>query len=440
MFLREPATVSAFADQATVESRIESHIESHEVCMSEVPDLFTPFKLGPITLRNRFIRAGANEGMVFKGAPTKALVKHHRDMAAGGVGLTTVAYGAVAKVGRTLPNQVWMRPEILPDLKALADAVHAEGGAISYQLTHGGSFVTSVKVDGPTMSASGGLNKAGLMRGNFFQRAMTRVDMDLVIQQFVDAAELCRQAGFDAVEIHMGHGYLLNQFISPLSNKRKDEYGGSAENRARFPAEVLRRVKEKVGGQMAVLAKINVADGVPNGATVEDAIVTARLLQQAGADLLVLSGGRNIESGWFMFGSNFDMDEMKKVLKGSWLTGLMMKLSQLGTPRVSFREMYFLEYSRRIRAAVDVPLGYLGGARSLANAGQAMAEGFDAVVMARPLIHDPQLVNKFQRGEIAASGCTNCNRCVPYIYHPAGTMCVLNPPNDVALNRVRAAG
>ncbi|MBS0510049.1 MAG: NADH:flavin oxidoreductase [Proteobacteria bacterium] len=407
--------------------------------MNESTAVFTPLRLGRLTLRNRFIRAGANEGMVLDGAPTKALVKHHRDMAAGGVGLTTVAYGAVAKVGRTLPNQVWMRPEILPDLRVLADAVHAEGGAISYQLTHGGSFVTSVKVDGPTMSASGGLNKAGLMRGNFFQRAMTRADMDLVIQQFVDAAELCRQAGFDAVEIHMGHGYLLNQFISPLSNKRKDEYGGSAENRARFPVEVLRRVKEKVGKQMAVLAKINVADGVPGGATVDDAIVTARLLQEAGADLLVLSGGRNIESGWFMFGSNFDMDEMKKVLKGSWLTGLMMKLSQFGTPRVQFREMYFLEHSRRIRAAVDIPLGYLGGARSLANAEQAMAEGFDAVVMARPLIHDSQLINKFQSGELKASGCINCNRCVPYIYHPAGTMCVLNPPNDVALNQVRAS-
>lgn len=407
--------------------------------MYESSAVFTPLRLGPVTLRNRFIRAGANEGMVLDGAPTKALVKHHRDMAAGGVGLTTVAYGAVAKVGRTLPNQVWMRPEILPDLRALADAVHAEGGAISYQLTHGGSFVTSVKVDGPTMSASGGFNKAGLMRGNLFQREMTRADMDLVIQQFVDAAELCRQAGFDAVEIHMGHGYLLNQFISPLSNKRKDEYGGSAENRARFPVEVLRRVKEKVGDRMAVLAKINVADGVPGGATVEDAIVTARLLQQAGADLLVLSGGRNIESGWFMFGSNLDMDEMKKVLKGSWLTGLMMKLSQFGTPKVQFREMYFLEHSRRIRAAVDIPLGYLGGARSLANAEQAMAEGFDAVVMARPLIHDSQLINKFQSGKLKVSGCINCNRCVPYIYHAAGTMCVLNPPNDVALNQVRAS-
>ncbi len=436
VFLREQARGRA----ARFDSAAPFHSDLRETPMSDIHDPFAPFRLGPVTLRNRFIRAGANEGMVVDGAPSKALVKHHRDMAAGGVGLTTVAYGAVAKVGRTLPNQVWMRPEILPDLKALAAAVHAEGGAISYQLTHGGSFVTSLKVDGPTMSASGGFNKAGLMRGNFRQRAMTRADMELVARQFVDAAQLCRAAGFDAVEIHMGHGYLLNQFISPLSNKRRDHYGGSAENRARFPAEVLRRVKDAVGREMAVLAKINVADGVPGGATADDAIVTARLLQAAGADLLVLSGGRNIESGWFMFGSNFDMDEMKKVLKGSWLTGLMMKASQLGTPRVSFREMYFWDYSRKIRDAVHVPLGYLGGARSLDNVHAAMAAGFDAVVMARPLIHDPQLVRKFGNGTATASGCTNCNRCVPYIYHPAGTMCVLNPPNDPALNRVRAAG
>ena len=401
--------------------------------------LFSPFQLGPITLRNRFIRSGANEGMVVDGAPSQALVKHHREMAAGGVGLTTVAYGAVSEVGRTLPNQVWMRREILPDLKALADAVHAEGGAISYQLTHGGSFVTSVKVKGATMSASSGLNKAGLLRGNFWQRAMTETDMQLVIDQFVRAAELCREAGFDAVELHMGHGYLLNQFISPLSNKRRDAYGGSAQNRVRFPARVLAAVKQAVGQDMAVLAKINVADGVPGGATVEDAIVTAQALEAAGADLLVLSGGRNIESGWFMFGSNMAMDEMKKVLAGSKMTGLMLQLSQMGVPKVTFREMYFLEYSRRVREAVKVPLGYLGGAKSLANAVLAMQEGFDAVVMARALIQDPALVRKYEQGLTDRSGCTSCNRCVPYIYHPAGMQCVLNPPNEVALNRVRAS-
>ena len=404
-------------------------------------DPFAPFQLGPITLRNRFIRAGANEGMCIDGAPSKALVKHHRDMAAGGVALTTVAYGAVSKVGRTLDNQIWIRPDILPDLKALAQAVHAEGGRISFQLTHGGSFVTSCKVDGATMSASSGFNKAGVLRGNYWQRSMTKADMDQVAGEFATAAQLCRDAGFDAVEIHMGHGYLLNQFISPLSNRRKDAYGGSAENRVRFPAEVLRRVKQAVGKDMAVLAKINVADGVPRGATVEDAIATARALQAAGADMLVLSGGRNIESGWFMFGSNFNMDEMQKVLKGSGrLTSLMLKLSQMGAPKVVFKEMYFLEYSRQIRAAVDVPLGYLGGVKSMDNVRTALADGFDAVVLARALIHEPALVNLFQSGTLTRSGCSNCNGCVPYIYHPAGTWCIERPANDLALNQVRAAG
>ena len=404
-------------------------------------DPFAPFQLGPITLRNRFIRAGANEGMCIDGAPSKALVKHHRDMAAGGVALTTVAYGAVSKVGRTLDNQIWIRPDILPDLKALAQAVHAEGGRMSFQLTHGGSFVTSCKVDGATMSASSGFNKAGVLRGNYWQRSMTKADMDQVAGEFATAAQLCRDAGFDAVEIHMGHGYLLNQFISPLSNRRKDAYGGSAENRVRFPAEVLRRVKQAVGREMAVLAKINVADGVPRGATVEDAIATAHALQAAGADMLVLSGGRNIESGWFMFGSNFNMDEMQKVLKGSGrLTSLMLKLSQMGAPKVVFKEMYFLEYSRQIRAAVDVPLGYLGGVKSMDNVRTALADGFDAVVLARALIHEPALVNLFQSGTLTRSGCSNCNGCVPYIYHPAGTWCIERPANDLALNQVRAAG
>lgn len=405
--------------------------------MATIPSPFDPLQLGPITLRNRFIKSGANEGMVVDGAPSKALVKHHRDLAAGGVGMSTAAYGAVSSIGRTLPNQVWIRPDIIPDLKALADAVHGEGGKMSYQLTHGGLFVTGIKVKGRLMSACSGFNKAGLLSGNWWSRAMNEDDMAQVIEEFAAAARVCREAGLDAVELHMGHGYLLNQFLSPFNNKRRDQYGGNAENRARFPAAVLAAVKAAVGKDMAVLAKINVSDGVKGGATVEDAIVTARVLEQAGADMLVLSGGRNVESGAFMFGSNHNMEEMEKVLGKT--ASIAFKLSQFGAPKVTFKEMYFLEYSRQIRAATKVALGYLGGAKSLANAQTAMQDGFEAVVMARALIHDTGLVNKFKSGELTQSGCTNCNRCVPYIYHPAGTWCVMNPPNDPALNRVRAS-
>lgn len=391
-------------------------------------------------LRNRFIKSGANEGMNVEGAPSKALVKHHRELAAGGVALTTVAYGAVSALGRTLGNQIWIRREILPDLRVLTDAVHAEGGRISFQITHGGAFVTGVRVKGPTMSASSGINQAGLLQGNWRQRAMNETDMARVTGEFVEAARLCREAGFDAVELHMGHGYLLNQFISPLSNRRRDGYGGSAGNRVRFPARVLSAVKEAVGKDLAVIAKINVADGVPGGATAEDGAITARALEAAGADLLVLSAGRNVESVWFTFGSPMNVEEMSRVLQGSWLQRTAIRLAARSVPKgLQFREMYLLEYSRRIRAAVKMPLAYLGGVKSLANAQTAMQEGFDCVVMARALIHDTGLVNKLQSGALTQSGCTSCNGCVAYIYDPAGTRCILNPPNDPALNRVRAS-
>lgn len=408
--------------------------------MSNTPSPFDPVTIGPITLRNRFIKSGANEAMTIDGAPSKALLQHHRDLAAGGVGMTTVAYGAVSKEGRTLANQVWIRREILPDLRALTEAVHAEGGKISFQITHGGAFVTALKLDHSLMSSSSGINKPGLFVGNFFRRQMTEAEMHQVAEEFAEAALICREAGFDAVEIHMGHGYLLNQFLSPLDNKRKDQYGGNAENRARFPAMVLRRVKEAVGKDLAVLAKINVADGVRGGATVDDAIVTARALEAAGADMLVLSGGRNVESTWFMFGSRMNIDEMKKVLGDSFMSLLMLRLASFGAPKIEFKEMYFREYSRKIRAAVKMPLAYLGGVKSLANAEQAMSDGFECVVMARALIHDTGLVNKFKSGELKQSLCNNCNGCVAYIYHPGGTRCVLNPPNDLALNQQHAAG
>jgi len=268
---------------------------------------------------------------------------------------------------------------------------------------------------------------------------MNEADMQQVIDEFVAAAEICREAGFDAVEIHMGHGYLLNQFISPLDNKRRDQYGGNAENRVRFPARVLSAVKAAVGQDLAIIAKINVADGVPGGATAEDGVVTAKALEAAGADMLVLSGGRNVESTWFMFGSNMNVPAMNKVLSHSWTMRTMFRLACMSAPKVTFHEMYLLEHSRKIRAAVKLPLGFLGGVNSLASAEAALKEGFNCVVMARALIHDTALINKFKSGAVTRSGCTSCNACVAQIYDPAGTRCILNPENDPALNLQRAS-
>ncbi len=408
---------------------------------SSTPSPFDPVTIGPLTLRNRFIKSGANEGMCLDGHPTAALVNHHRELAAGGVGMTTAAYLSVAKIGRTLPNQPWIRPEIVPDFRKLTDAVHAEGAAISAQITHGGSFVTGMHVPGRLISSSSGFNPAGMMKGNFLSRAMNEDDMTRVINEFVEGAKLAREGGFDAVEIHMGHGYLLNQFISPLNNRRTDEYGGSAENRVRFPARVLAAVREAVGDDLAIIAKINVADGPSRGATIEDGIVTAKALEAAGAHMLVLSGGRNVESTWFMFGSNMNREEIVKVMKatGDHIAAFMMKVAASSERKMEFREMYFREYSQQIRAEVSLPLAYLGGVKSLANAQTAMSDGFECVVMARSLLRDPDLVDQFREGTMQESRCDNCNACVAYIYDPDGTRCVYRGKNDPHANKVFAS-
>ena len=398
-----------------------------------------PLQIGPVTLRNAFIKAATNENMSKKGVPTQAMLEHHRALAEGGVGMSTMAYLAVEKTGRTLADQIWLRAEVLDDLQAVTDAVHRAGGKIAAQITHGGSFVTGTFVPVPLKSASGGLNAAGLLCGNVFRRSMNQRDMDEMVARFVGGAELCVEAGFDAVEIHMGHGYLLNQFISPMDNRRTDEFGGGPENRVRFPARVLRAVKDAVGDRIAVLAKINVDDGRSRGAHVEDAIVTAKALEAAGADMLVLSGGRNVESNWFTFGSSMNLEAMMRVI-GKWtLTGIAVASTAKTAPKVTFKELYFWDYSTQIREAVSMPLAYIGGVKSTANVEQIMAGGFEAVVMGRALLREPDLINRWQTSPEAPSQCDNCNSCLAYIYHPAGTWCIHRPANELEKNLIPAS-
>ncbi|MGE8365921.1 NADH:flavin oxidoreductase [Cupriavidus sp.] len=401
---------------------------------------FSPLQIGPLVLRNRIIKAGANEGMTPQGLPTKALVKHHRDVAAGGVGMTTVAYAAVAQAGLTFSHQLCLDAATVPHLRVLTDAVHREGAAACLQITHAGSF-TMMRHGGSRapLTASTGLNAFGVMYGVFFQRAMREADMSLIATQFADAARLAREAGFDAVEIHMGHGYLLNQFLSPLSNRRRDRFGGDAESRVRFPAMVLRQVKDAVGADMAVCCKLSVTDGAPGGNTADDSARMARILEGEGADLLTLSGGRNVESPWALFGSALPTAQMKAAAPHA-LAKLGIMMLEKRTPKdLKFHELYFLEASRVMRQAVRMPLAYIGGVKSLENVRQLLGEGFDCVALARVLIHDPALVNHWRTGDVTGSACDSCNACVAKIYDPAGVCCVYGPPADPTLTRILAA-
>lgn len=408
--------------------------------MDSTADAFTPYRIGPLTLKNRFIKSATNEGMAPAGVPSKLLLEHHQAMAAGGAAMTTVAYCAVNADGRTFVDQIEMNRATLPHLRALTDAVHAQGGAACAQITHGGAFnfLPELSTRYPR-SASGGFNPPGVMVGRFFKKAMTVAEMDTTAEAFANAARLAQEAGFDAVEIHMGHGYLLSQFISPAYNKRRDAYGGAATARARFPAQVLRRVLDAVGDDLAVVCKLSVTEGFKGGATVEDAIAVARVLQQTGAHMLVLSAGMNVESPWAIFGSPLPPAAMSGSIKNVFLrliAGLTMRLRQ---PKAPFQPMYLLEHSRRLRRELEMPLAYLGGVQSVTAVEQAMADGFDCVVMGRALIHDPDLVNQFHSGATPESGCDHCNQCVAMMHTPAGTHCVLGPDNDPARNRIPAA-
>lgn len=399
---------------------------------------FDPVRIGPLTLRNRFIKSATNEGMARGGVPSKMLVEHHRRMAAGGAAMTTVAYCAVSPDGRTFVDQVTLDRASVPHLRALTDAVHREGGLACAQITHGGAFnfLPQLTTRYP-YSASGGFNPAGVLSGRLFKTAMDAAAMQQVTAEFVAAAKLAEECGFDAVELHMGHGYLLSQFISPAYNQRRDEYGGGPERRVRYPAEVLARVLDAVGLRLAVTCKIGVTEGFKGGATAEDAVVVARELERSGAHLLVLSGGMNVESPWAIFNSPLPLAATETMQ--SSLMRVASRLSKLREPKIEFRDLYFLEHSRRVRAAVKLPLAYLGGAKTLAGIEQVVGEGFDCVAMGRALIHEPQLVNQFRDGIATRSGCTACNQCVVMMYTPGGTACVLRGPNDALLNRTPAA-
>ncbi|MBN3790251.1 NADH:flavin oxidoreductase [Burkholderia sp. Ac-20353] len=406
---------------------------------ADLSTAFSPLRVGPLTLRNRVIKSATNEGMTPGGVPSRALVQFHERIAEGGAALTTVAYCAVSPDGRTFVDQAQLDAPTVTHFRALTDAVHRHGAAASAQITHGGCFTfLPVLSTRRPLSASGGFNKVGVMSGRFLKQAMTRDQMTAVAAEFAQAARHARDAGFDAVEIHMGHGYLLSQFLSPLYNRRRDAYGGDAVRRAAFPVEVLRRVLDAVGRDLAVVCKIGVTEGVRGGGTADDACDVARRLEAEGAQLLVLSGGMNVESVWQLFGSPLPGDARANA--DNAIVRAAMALQKLTEPKLgAFRELYFLEHSRKVRAAVRMPLAYLGGVRSRDNVARALHDGFDAVAMARALVFEPDFVNRLRDGRSERSGCTSCNRCVVSMYTPGGTSCALQQPNDPAPNRLPAA-
>ena len=388
--------------------------------------VFTPGRLGALTLRNRVIKTATYEGMTPGGIPAPALVEHHRAIAAGGVGMTTVAYCAVSPDGRTFAEQMYMHAGIVPSLRTLTDAVHREGAAASLQLGHCGFFTKnkSLTVRRP-LGPSPRLNEYGLMVGLPFAAAMTERDIEEVIDDFGNAAARAREAGFDAVELHLGHGYLLSQFLSPATNHRRDRWGGSLENRLRLPVAVVRRVRERVGPDVPILAKTNLRDGFRGGLDLDEAVEVARRLEAEGVNALVLSGGFTSRSPMYLMRGEVPLGGMIAVEKSPLQKLALLLFGPVFVKAWPFEEMFFLPEALAVRRAVGMPLVLVGGIVSRDNMERAMHEGFDYVAVGRALIHDPDFVRRIERGEIVRSACTHCNQCMVEMDR-GGVRCVLN--------------
>ena len=223
--------------------------------------LFNHGNLGPITLRNRSIRSAAFEGMSPGHLVSEDLINYHRAVAAGGVGMTTVAYAAVSRSGLSFDHQLWLREEAIPGLQKLTEAVHHEGAAVAIQIGHCGLMAKKSVSGGVCFAPSRKVN----LYGPTWPTTMTKEQILSVVADFGKAVHLSREAGFDAVEVHAGHGYLISQFLSPYTNKRKDKYGGAFENRSRFMLEVIREVMKAAGNDIAVVVKMNLRDGFKGG-------------------------------------------------------------------------------------------------------------------------------------------------------------------------------
>jgi 2,4-dienoyl-CoA reductase-like NADH-dependent reductase (Old Yellow Enzyme family) len=389
---------------------------------SSAPDPLAPAQLGPLRLRNRIIKAATFEGMTPGALVSDALIDYHHQVSVGGVGMTTVAYLAVAPEGRTEDGQIWMRPAAIPGLNRLTDAVHAGGAAVSAQIGHAGAVGNQALTGYRALAPSATVNPLSLKLVN---RA-TKTDIARIRLAHAAAARMAVSAGFDAIELHFGHNYFTSSFLSPVLNRRRDEYGGPLANRARVARETARAVREAVGSDCAVIAKFNMDDGVPGGLRPDEALEVATWLEADGAlDALELTVGSSLVNPMYLFRGEAPIREWGEAMS-PFVRVLLKAFGKAFLKSYPYHDLFMLDVARLFRAELAMPLVLLGGITGLASMNAAMEEGFEFVALARALLRQPDLVNRIAADADEQSRCIHCNKCMATIY--SGTRCVVITP------------
>ena len=380
--------------------------------MSEQNKLFTPASIGPVTLRNRTIRSAAFEGMGKDNNPTRQLKDYHVSVAKGGVGMTTVAYAGICRSALSFPSQLWLRKEIVPSLREMTNDIHANGAKASIQIGHCGNMTHKSTAGCMPVGASTGFN----LYSPTLVRGLRKNELKEIAKDFGEAVRLARDAGFDCVEVHAGHGYLISQFLSPYTNHRHDEYGGSLENRMRFMRECMEEVMKAAGSDMGVLVKINMNDGFKSGMQEPECLKVAHQLETDGAHALVLSGGFVSKAPMYVMRGRMPIHTMTHYMDQWWLKYSVRLFGDIMVPNHKFTPLYFLEQAKMFRKELSLPLVYVGGVTSRQDADKVIDEGFDFLQMGRALLHDPEFVNKMKEDLCHTSGCEHINYCIARMY------------------------
>lgn len=361
--------------------------------------IFSPFSIGNITLKNRIIRSATWEGMCDNGVPTEKLIKLYEELAENELGLIITGYTYVSKEGMQLPSMMALdNDKNLDVLKNLTDRVHKKGGLIAVQLVHAG---------GQGNSKNSGLKTIAPSAISFptypeIPKEMSKDDIKRVIESFVKATRRAKLVGFDFVQLHGAHGYLINQFLSPLTNQRTDEYGGTLDNRSRFLREIIDAIKEDVGKDYPLIIKLNGDDYLEGGFGIAEAVLLAEMLKKAGILFIEVSGGSAAKRG--ISPVRTDIDHIDK-------------------------EAYNKELSKRIKEKVSIPIGVVGGIRTYTVAERLLKDGFaDAISLSRPLIREPHLVKRWLEGDRSKAKCISCNGCFRPGLSGKGVFCVIEKP------------
>jgi len=363
----------------------------------DMPMLFKPSIIKNLSLPNRFVRSATYEGLANEdGSCSERLADFMVQLAKGGVGLIITSHAYVSRRGRARPRQLGIySDELIPGLAAMAEAVHNAGGRIAVQLAHAGCHAVPYHAAQKPLGASNlvheGLPDCIEMAGD---------DFGMIAEDFARAARRAQKAGMDGVQIHSAHGYLLSQFLSPFFNRRKDRYGAKLEDRSRLLLEVVQSVRNEVGERFPVTVKINSEDFLTEGLTVEEMLEVASMLEAAGLDAIELSGG-TMHSGRY----------------------LPVRPGKLDTED---KEAYFLKAAIKLRERVKIPLMLVGGIRSYGVAERIVKEGIaDYVSLSRPLIKEPDLVNRWKSGDTAKAKCVSDNLCYESVKAGKGLYCVV---------------